>query len=275
MEANLQSVIDAVRAGTAVQTIATVGTNKHVLVTGHGTLASRLETVDLEQGLPAPIRKTGKVTCFDAASFNQVIKDNGDAGNIAIYFDRNPNKPAVVAVLNGNGATGPGWGDFRVNIEFRPTPQWTKWRGNDGKLLAQVDFAEFIEDNLEDISDPPGASMLEIASQLQLIRSVNFKSRVTLQSGAFAFAHDSDDKATVGPGTIDVPQTFTLGVVPIFGLGGYAIPARFRYRIEDGKLKLGYKLQRIETVMEKIVEDVITRIERGANVSVLDGLPPG
>lgn len=272
MDDNIQAIIDAVRTGTEPQELATVGTKKHVLI--HNRDTSEVVTVDLEAGLPAPSRKRGSVTVFDAASFNNVIKDNSDAGNVAIYFDRNPNKPSVVAVLNDNGKAGAGWGDFRVNIEFRPTPQWVKWKANDGKLLPQVDFAEFIEENLEDIADPAGATMLEISQQLQLVRSVNFRSKVTLQSGAFAFTHDQDDKASVGAGSIDVPQTFTLGVAPIFGLASYSVPARFRYRIEDGRLKLGYKLQRIETMMAQIVEDVIAKIERGANISVMDGLPP-
>jgi uncharacterized protein YfdQ (DUF2303 family) len=269
-----QAIIDAVRAGTTAQTLATVGTKQHVLVTGHGHLPSRVEIIDLEAGMPTPSRKRGRVTVFDAASFNQVIADNADAGNIAIYFDREPNKPSVVAVLNGNGKGGPGWGDFRVEIEFRATPQWQKWRKHDGSLLPQVEFAEFIEENMEDIADPPGATMLEIASQLQLIRSVNFRSKVTLQSGAFAFTHDQDDKASVGAGSIEVPQTFTLGIAPIFGLASYKVPARFRYRIVEGKLRLGYKLQRVESMMGQIIEDVIGKIERGANVSVMDGLPP-
>lgn len=272
MDNPLQAVIDAVRAGVPSETLADVGTKRHTVV--HSAGHSNVHVIDLQDGLAKPVRKSGKVTVFDAASFNQVIADNSDAGNIAIYLDRNPNRPSVVAVLNGNGKAGPGWADFRLNIEFRPTPQWVKWRNLDGKLMPQVEFAEFVEENLEDIADPAGATMLEIASQLQLVRSVNFRSRVVLQSGTFAFAHDQDDKASVGAGTIDVPQTFTLGIAPIFGLAAYRVPARFRYRIEDGKLKLGFRLQRVETIMEQIVEDVVSKIERGANVSVMDGLPP-
>jgi hypothetical protein len=54
----------------------------------------------------------------------------------------------------------------------------------------------------------------------------------------------------------------------------YSVPARFRYRIQDGKLLLGIKLQRVETMMSAIVEDVVGKIERGTNVSVLDGVAP-
>lgn len=272
MDSNLQAVIDITRSGTGPDHVADVGTKKHLVI--HNRDTSQLAVIDLEAGLEAPVRKRGHVTTFDAASFNNVIKDNSDAGNIAIYFDRNPNKPAVVAVLNGHGQKGPGWGDFRVNIEFRPTPQWVKWRAHDGKLLSQVEFAEFIEDNLEDISEPSGATMLEIATHLEVIRSVNFKSKVTLQSGAFTFQHDQHDQTSTSAGHVAIPQEFKLGVAPIFGLPAYSVPARFRYRIDEGRLKLGYKLQRIETMMSQIVEDVIAKIERGANISVMDGLPP-
>lgn len=266
---DMQAVIDAARLGTGLVDLGVDGAHVVYLPSanqGQGRIAN------IEEHFRAPVRKRGNVTVFDAASFNQVLADNGDAGNIAIYFDRNPDKPAVVAVLNGNGKNGAGWGDFRANIEFRATPQWTKWKTRDGKMVSQVDFAEFLEDNLEDISDPAGATMLEIATELQVIRTVNFKSRVTLQSGAFTFQHDQSDDAKAG--TVAIPQEFKLGIAPIFGLASYQVPARFRYRIQDGKLTLGYKLQRIESMMAQIVEDVVAKIERGANVSVMDGLPP-
>lgn len=264
MANDFQAIIDAARVGVTPPTL-----RPDVVYLPQ---SNKIESLDRFN--PTPSRKTGTVTCFDAASFNQVLKDNGDAGNVAIYLDRNPDAPSVVAVLNGNGAAGPGWGDFRAKIQFRPTPQWQKWKAQDGKMLPQVTMAEFIEENLEDIADPAGATMLEIASQLQLIRTVNFRSKVTLQSGVFGFQHDQDDKAMVGAGTVDVPQIFTLGIAPIFGLPSYRVPARFRYRVAEGKLTLGYKLQRIETMMAQIVEDLIAKIERGANVSVMDGLPP-
>lgn len=270
---NIDTLIKAIRAGTEAQTLATVGTKQHVLT--HSGESSDIEVIDLETGLAAPVRKRGSVVVFDAASFNQVIKDNGDAGNIAIYFDRDVNKPSVVAVLNGNGPAGPGWGDFRVAIQFRPTPQWVKWKNLDGKMISQAEFAEFIEDNIEDIADPAGATMLEIATELSVKRNVAFRSAVRLSSGTVQFQHTQDDETKVGANTIDVPTEFTLGVAPIFGLASYRVPARFRYRLVDGKLTLGFKLQRVETLMATIVEDVIAKIERGANVSVMDGLPPG
>ncbi len=271
---DMQAVIDAARASNDFREIATIGKNRHIMLPGLGDTPAGIETIDMEAGGAVPLRKRGLVVVFDAASFNQVIADNADAGNVAIYVDRNPDTPSVEAVLNGCGKSGPGWGDFRVKIEFRKTPQWLKWSGINGKMLKQVDFAEFIEDNLEDIAEPAGAQLLEIATYLQAARSVQFKSGIKLSSGEVQLQHLEDIQAQVGPGFIAVPETIVLGIAPIYGLPSYAVPARFRYRIAEGKLELGVKLQRVETLMAKIIEDVVAKIERGTMISMLDGKAP-
>ena len=271
---NIEAVIKAAREGVKPHLVEK-NNGRAIYFVGSGANGNgQFYTVSAEEGYAVPMRKRGTVTVFDAASFNQVIADNADAGDIAIYFDRNPEKPAVVAVLNGSGPNGPGWADYRVQISFRPTPQWLKWKAIDGKLLPQANFAEFVEDNLEDISDPAGGAMLEIVTYLQATRTVSFKSGIKLSSGQIQFQNLEDIEAKVGAGSIAVPETFTLGIAPIFGLASYAVPARFRYRIQDGKLQMGFKLQRVETMMGQIIEDVIAKIERGANISVMDGLPP-
>lgn len=270
---NMGTLINAIRGGAASQAIVDIGRFRHIIVPG--PTGGVLQKIDLQDGLAAPLRKFGKIVVFDAASLNQIIADNSDAGNVAVYLDRNPDAPSVVAVLNGNGKSGAGWGDFRASIQFRPTPQWTKWKSRDGKMSPQADFAEFIEDNIEDIAEPAGATMLEIATYLETTRTLSFRSGVRLSSGAVQFQHIQDDVAKVGASTIDVPEAFELGIAPIFGLPSYRVPARFRWRLlPDGKLTLGFKLQRIETMMSQIVEDVCAKIERGTNVSVIDGLAP-
>jgi uncharacterized protein YfdQ (DUF2303 family) len=231
-------------------------------------------TINRETGLLKPLRKRGRFIVFDPASFNQFLKDNADAGDIAVYFDRNVKSPAVVAVLNAHGKNGAGWGDLRCEIEFRRTPQWERWAAADGKMMPQVAFAEFIEDNIADIASPAGSTMLEVATQLDAKRTLQFRSGVRLQDGRIQFQHLEDLEAKVGAGEIAVPEMFSLGIAPIFGMPSYQVPVRFRYRIEGGKLTMGFRLQRTEDMMRQIIEDVIAKIERGANVSVMEGREP-
>lgn len=254
MDDNIKAVIDAARLGVAATKIETVGTKAHYMLPNID--GANIEIVDLETGLPAPVRKRGTVQVFDAASFNALLTAN-EGGNATIYVNRDVDAPAIVAVMNGNGDTGPGWGDFRVEILFRFTSQWKKWKAIDGKMMAQLAFAEFIEDNLGDVVSPVGAEMLEIAQYLSATRSVDFKSGIRLSDGTIQLTNIESTDAKVGAGQKAVPETISLGIAPVFGLPPFKIDARFRYRIEGGKLQLGIKLQRIEDIMAEVVNDMV------------------
>lgn len=252
---NLQAVIDAARAGQTPVRLLDVGKIAHFSVPSKD--GPVLKAISLESGLAAPVRKRGTIEVFDAASFNAILDANTDAGNIVVYVDRDADNPAIIAVMNGHGASGAGWGDFRVSIFFRFTPQWKKWKAIDGKMLIQAEFAEFIEDNLGDVASPPGAEMLEIAQYLSATRSVDFKSGVRLSDGRIQLTNVESTDAKVGTGQTAIPETIALGLAPVFGLPPFRVDARFRYRIEGGKLRLGIKLQRIEDIMAAVVNDMV------------------
>ena len=269
---DMQALIEAARQGVAPVPVTASATAPLIYLPnaerGEGEITS------LERYLSTPLRKRGTVEVFDPASFNQVLRDNEGAGNVAIYLDRNPDKPSVEAVLNGHGKDGAGWGDLRCRIVFRPTPQWAKWKAIDGKLLGQTEFAEFVEDNIADIVTPSGAQMLEIVTAFQATRTTAFRRAVRLSSGQVQFENVENIEAKVGAGQIAVPEELTLSLAPLQGSPVFAVPARFRYRLEDGRLRLGIKLQRLEDLMRDVIEDVISKIERGTNVSVLEGVAP-
>jgi uncharacterized protein YfdQ (DUF2303 family) len=231
--------------------------------------------VSLEKFADKPARKRGTATVYDALGLNTLIAQNTDAGDITIYCHRDPENPSIIAVLNGGGAHGPGWGDARIQVVFRPTPQWVKWKSIDGKMMSQIEFAEFIEDNLEDIADPPAAEMLEVATYLQATRSADFKSGVNLSNGTVKLTNLEDITAAVAGGEKPVPASFTLGISPILGSAIFSVPARFRFRINNGKLTLGCKLQRVEDLMQQVLDDVVAKIAPREGMNIVDGLPPG
>lgn len=269
---NMQAVIEAARQG--VTPIITGVEAEAPLLYAPAANKGQGELVSLERYLAEPLRKRGTTEVFDVASFNQVVRDHGQEGRTAIYLDRNPEMPAVVAVLNGGAKSSPGWGDLRCAIRFCATPQWAKWRAIDGNMLPQGTFAEFIEDNLADIVQPAAATMLEVATAFHATLSTRFGRAMRLSSGMIELQHVESADAKVGAGQIAVPETLTLGLAPLHGSPIYQVPARFRYRIRDGELTMGVKLQRIEDLMRTVLEEVIVKIERSTDIPVLEGLAP-
>lgn len=271
---NIKDIVETARQGVPAQVLAQEGPFQVVYLPhgagGHG----EVKTVDVEKMQHEPFRKRGAVAVFDAASFSRILVDNEDAGDITVYVDRNPDKPAIVGVLNGHGIGGPGWSDFRVHMVFRETPQWVKWRKIDGQMLDQAAFAEFIEDNLSDIADPSGAEVLEIASYLEATRSVDFRSAIRLPSGQVQFRNEEKIEAKVKAGEIAVPEIIALGIAPIQGLPPFRVEARFRYRIQEGRLKLGIRLQRVEDLMREVVEQSVSAIVLPEGAAMVEGIPP-
>jgi uncharacterized protein YfdQ (DUF2303 family) len=266
---NMQAIIDAARAGQAPVVLDKSDHHQVIYTAPHG-----VQTVATEQFAAKPFRKRGSVTVFDAESLNRLLVDNALGGATTIYINPDADKPAIVAVINGNGLAGPGFADFRVSIGFRSTPQWAKWKEIDGRLLPQATFAEFVEDNLPDIATPDGATMMEIVTYLQATRAVDFRSGIKLGSGAVQFTNNESIEASVGAGNIAVPDVFEIALSPVFGVAPFKIPARFRYRIEDRRLKLGFKLQRLEDVMVQIIKDIEAEIVLPEGVAKVYGLAP-
>lgn len=266
---NMQAVIDAARKGFDLVTLAESGHYRIIYTPTHG-----VQTVDLEKYAKKPHRRRGAVTVFDSPGLNAIMAANADAGAITVYVNPDPAAPAIIAVMNGNGLSGPGFGDFRASIAFRVTPQWTKWKAIDGKLIPQADFVEFIEDNLPDIVDPDSATVMEIVSYLTATRTSNFKSGIRLSSGATQFQNEEDIQAQVGAAAQAVPDVFTLAVAPFFGVRPFKVAARFRFRMQDRKLLLGLKLQRVEDVIATCVADFETSIVLPEGAQMVYGIAP-
>ena len=267
-----KDVIDAARRGSGVHQVP--GVNGVVHAPNGRDGASRV--LDLEALLDVPRRARGTTRVYGALAFCQLLKDAEDTGSTPqVFIDRDPDKPQIVAVLNGCFGVNPGWADHRVEIAFKRTAQWTKWLGMHGRWHTQAVFADFIEENRDDIVDPSGAQMLEIATYLEATKSTSFRSSVRLQNGDIELENLENTEAKVSRGRIAIPETFTLGLAPFVGHKTYQVPARFRYRIEDGKLKLGFLLQRHEDLMKAVVDDLMTAIEQQTGRTwPLEGEPP-
>jgi hypothetical protein len=116
--------------------------------------------------------------------------------------------------------------------------------------------------------------MLELAQSLQAKNKVDFESSTLLSTGAGpvrATARPSKPK----PGaraTSTIPRTFDIGVEMFEGSGVRdQFTARLRYRITDGGLAIGYKLERPEDVLRTAFLDQVNAVEERIDQTVFRG----
>lgn len=215
-----------------------------------------------EQFRGAPRRKKGSYTVHDADSFVEYLNKHG-SDQSEVWADATAAR--LIGVLNANTRAEAEWEDHRVGYGVLLSDAWKAWIHNDGKLLSQQEFAEHIEDRAIDVVQPAAADMLELSQTFQATMGVDFESAQQLSSGERRLTYRETVDAKAGRvGQLEIPQTFTLGLTPFEGADPYRVVARLRYRIADGNLRIGYKLERPTDVLREafqgVVDDVSTRI---------------
>ncbi len=164
----------------------------------------------------------------------------------------------VTAILDYDRPDSPSWRHHEVTFAPSVTDAWAAWTSKNGRWMPQTDFADFIEDHVEDVVEPTGADMLELARNLSMKRNVEFQSKVNLTNGdvQFNFTQETSTGSSER-GTITAPETFKIGLRPYMGFDGFQMECRLRYRISDeGKLTFAFKILKLEDVKEKAAERV-------------------
>lgn len=256
---DMQAVIDAARASAEPAEILRVSP---VVVHRDMQVIEPDETHD-----ERPRRKRGTARLLDPKSFadyvNRHAVDSAEADDGAeVWAD--VERQALVAVLNPHTPNNDfaGWGDHRAEYAVRKTVAWLAWEALNGKLHRQDMLAELFEDRLPDFVAPDGAHMLELVQSFQATVGVRFESAKRLDNGERQLTYKEDVQASAGrAGSFEIPATFDLALRPFEGAEGYKVTCRFRYRITDGTLFVGYSMVNPEELLASAFRDVVGEVE--------------
>ena len=256
-------------AATAVQ---------HVNGTDHLIVPEGFKHIDLtdviEKAGAAPRRKQGTVQLCDLASFNVFVADQGNTDITYIYA--NPDARTLTAVLNDHAklknAAGAGWRDMRAVFQAELSREFSTWLKKDKAPMEQEEFAIFLEDNIADVCEPSGETLLAIALTLQAKTEVNFSSHRRLDNGQVQLSYSETIEARATGGSIEIPREFTIGLRLFKNGDGYKVRARLKYRLMSGKVKFWYELDRAENAIEDAFQAYIDHA-RENGFTVLLGKP--
>lgn len=188
-----------------------------------------------------------------------VLFGNVAAGTILARLDYH--KPSVSAdgVVNDGGPEATHNEHSAVNAR-QPSEEWKIWTAANGKMVSQLEFARFIEENAPDITSPTGADLLEIARDFHAVRNADFRQIVRTDSENERLEFSDETKAGVSSGgkMVEVPTTFRIKIPVYMGEPAVELVARFRWAQEGTGLKLGVKLDRLEHVRQAEFKRILT-----------------
>lgn len=227
-----------------------------------------VELKDLEHLLPAPSRIRQALTVLDVQSFIAYV--NRFATSATAVFCNGPEGRTFKAIIDYHQPGEPAWGNHKATYSCPLTVEWGNWKGADRKRMNQEDFAQFIEDNVKDITTPDNqptapsaADMLEISRTLQAQKNISFRQGTRLDNGQVQLTYNEEIDGRAGAtGQLSIPEQFFIGIKPFLGGDGFLVAARFRYRITDGRLAMWYELVRPDKVLEEAYIAVRAQIQQ-------------
>ncbi len=187
-------------------------------------------------------------------------------------FNDDAQMPSVMATLDyHDDSKSPTHCAHKAVYNLQTTPEWDLWNQFSSEPMSQGKFARFLEDNLPDIADPPGADLLEMATSFEASTKVQFKSSMRLEDGSRQLVYEKQIDGRCSQGSMEVPSTFTLGLSPFRGAKTYKLDARFRYQINEGNLTVWYELVRPRKVFEDACDGELASIAQELSVEILYG----
>lgn len=220
----------------------------------------------LEGYLLHPVSRRGEVKVYDAPSFVEYVNRFKSVASV-VFSDKASTTFTAVLDYHRPGPVGDAdWLRHRVSLPLRKTRQWLMWEAANKQPLNQATFAQFVEDNIPSIAEPPGAQLVEIVRTLQAKKDVTFDSNIQRQTdGSFRFNYSENVQGAAGArGDLKIPDVFKLALQPFEGATVYPVDARFRYRIvEGGKLSLWFELVRIDDILEHAFTEAESEIVNG------------
>lgn len=218
-----------------------------------------------------PQRVKQAVSVLDPDSFIEYYRLFSDENSRVFAYEPTISVTGVIDYHGALAGGSPRWCQHRLTLTLRESEEWKIWTGSNNKQRAQMEFAEFLEQNATDISAPSPASIVEVARDLEGKSEVEFGSGTRTQSGQIQFRYSEQIKATVGGGAVAVPEEFIVSI-PVF-IGGPRIPMRalLRYRVREGKLTLWYTLVRPEEVKRTAFLEARNKIADALKIAVING----
>jgi uncharacterized protein YfdQ (DUF2303 family) len=248
-----------------------VAASDHRETVDHGTyvlVPDKYKLVDLDHRLLAPRRTIRDVNLKDLESFLSIAEKFKNEAS-GCYWESSGMGLEVTCVFDDVLPNATAWGHHQAILITKFSPEYEAWKKNSGNQMTQVQFAQFVEDNLPDFSTPDGATMLEISRKFLANKKVEFSSEVRLQNGDVQVTYLENTEAKA-KGQINFPSEFTLGI-PILSKGDpYEVKCNLRYKLNDGRLMMWFDIVRQHKLLEAAFDDVLAKV-RELGMPVLQG----
>ena len=221
-------------------------------------LTDVLNTNDLRA--PAPLRRKGGTHHAELQSFISYVNRFKEPRSI-IFAD--PKRTDLTCVFDyhpeGGDPETAGWCGFSASYDCPTADEWDLWVGSSGRMMSSTEFAEMIDDNMVDLTSAEGfpqpVEVLEMARNLQVHIKGTFQRKVDPTTGGYVMLAKEEHAEN----STKIHRAFMLALRIFQGGERYAVEARIRFQVKEGKPLFSYTLYRANDLVQDAFKAVHTQ----------------
>lgn len=221
------------------------------------------ELVEPRLDVPTIIRE--RQTAANTEAFSAYLDRFKDARTI--LFASRTTRYVTARLDYHETATQPSSDTHSLARPFKPDRKFEAWKKLNGKDLTQIQFVNFLEDHLADVSSPDQATLLRSIVQFKALRQVNCASAVNLSNGDLQFQYTQDTKSESGQ--VVMPERIQITVPVLEFESEWAINARLSYVLGEGRLTFKFQLIQIEDVEDLAFATAVEQLSKAVGAQIL------
>jgi len=268
MTTEAEAIADLARESAAVQTVKTNDGREFLVVPAKSAVREISDEHSLSVTTPRYIKQ--HVTLQTVDSLIEYVK-RFKGNDTVLFADITANR--IVAVVDYHAPAEAAHTAHRGTLDLAHSIEWAEWNRISGRLMEQLEFARFIEENGADVKAPVGAELLECVRDLQAHRKVNFTKAVRTSSENENFEYSEETEAKTKKGGIEIPTKFELAIPVYFGEPDTELHAFLRWKLGDGNLTLGIALHRAEHVRQAVFKQIVLSVAEQTGCPAVFGKP--
>ena len=183
------------------------------------------------------------------------------------------------------------WGDHRAVYACKKSRQFEVWRKSNEVAMSQEAFGDHIETCLEDLVGPftdetgkkkPGqeqipepAKLLEMSRDLRVRVMGKFEQKFNKTTGAYSLVNQETVEGSTDDydyGETKIYPKFNVSVPVFQGGEAWAIEARLRMKLVQGKATFSYVLHNHDQVVEEAFDELVEDVKEQTEAPVFFGV---
>lgn len=169
------------------------------------------------------------------------------------------------------------WGRHRADYIPKLSREWEKWIVGSGKALSQTEFADFLDENDQDVAGPTDsrsvpsqADLATIGHTLKVTSEDAVEATIDRTTGNYSMVAKQNMQAT---GECKIPKEFDV-LIPIFDGGEKVrICCKFRLQKSGGQLKFGWVVPSAARMLRDEYAAMANRVATKTGVPLIFGTP--